>query len=226
MNPEGGRSPYPPRATCPKRSLQKNTSIPPPKPESSRPSTSNSHLAKSRRERIAAVRHKESPKRRNRRKQTHTRSQQRKRSRSRSRAHTISSNHEDYHPTGAEAILIEALRKDIAEAIRERAEFTKFTPQSISTTALLLVRFGIGNFQELRTTRADQRSHFIADAKKSYGFKSLKMTNELFALSPPPKRGRDIAKIEFDEVHLPRRLENFQLTYLRWPDRFDLLKKW
>ena len=85
--------------------------------------------------------------------------------------------------------MITAFEKDINEAIRERAEFTKFTAQSVSTTAQILVRFGIDTFQELRTTRADQRSHFIADAKKSYRFKSLKMLHELFALFPPTKKG-------------------------------------
>ena len=35
------------------------------------------------------------------------------------------------------------------------------------------------------------------------------MIRELFALFPPVKRGRDIAAIEFNEVHLPRRLSSF-----------------
>ena len=74
----------------------------------------------------------------------------------------------------------------IDEAIKERAEFTKFTASSISDTALILVRFGIDSFEEMRTTRADQRAHFIAGAKKLDGLRSLKLTRELFALLPPP----------------------------------------
>ena len=53
------------------------------------------------------------------------------------------------------------------------------------------------------------RGHFIADAKKHYGFKSLKLLRELFTSFPPLRRGRNIAPIEFTEVHLPRRLQNF-----------------
>ena len=98
---------------------------------------------------------------------------------------------------------------EITEGIRDRAEFLKFDTASIANTSLILVRFGIETFTELKTTRIDQRNHFIADAKKSYGSKSLKLLHELFALFPPINRGRNIASIEFNEVHLPRKLANF-----------------
>ena len=54
---------------------------------------------------------------------------------------------------------------DISEAIRDRAEFTKFDLHSIANTSRILVRFGVESFAEMRSTRADQRSHFVADAK-------------------------------------------------------------
>ena len=101
---------------------------------------------------------------------------------------------------------------EISDAVRDRTEFTKFDIHSIANTARILVRFGLDTFAEMRSTRSDQRAHFIADAKKSYGFKSLKLTHELFAPSPPLNRGGNIAAIEFNEVHLPKRLENFTVN--------------
>ena len=78
----------------------------------------------------------------------------------------------------------------------------------MANTARILVRFGIESFRELRTTRGDQRAHLIADAKKSNGFKSLKLVRELFSLFPPIKRGWNIASLEYTEAHLPKRLQN------------------
>ena len=77
---------------------------------------------------------------------------------------------------------------DIAESLRDRTEFSKFNAHAIANTAQILVRFGIESSQELRAKRADQRAHFIADAKKSYGFKSPKLARELFSLFPPVKK--------------------------------------
>ena len=101
------------------------------------------------------------------------------------------------------------MRNAIDEAIRDRVEFERFNSDTIARAALALVRFGIDAFDELRSTRADQRVHFISGAKKSYGFKSLKLLRELFALSPPLRKGRNIAHVEFTEVHLANRLQSF-----------------
>ena len=146
----------------------------------------------------------EAPSRRNRRERSRS---QIRHTRSSSRA-TISANHE-FAPSREERKAIDLMILEISEAIRDRAEFSKFDNRSVANTALILIRFGLDTFTELKTTRVDQRNHFIADAKKSYGFKSLKLLHELFALFPPIKRGRNIAAIEFNEVHLPRRLANF-----------------
>ena len=137
-----------------------------------------------------------------------SRSRKRRRaSRSDSRA-TGSSTHA-YRPGQEEQALINGMISELTEAIRDRAEFSKFDIHSIANSARILIRFGIESFAELRSTRADQRGHFIADAKKSYRFKSLKLIHELFSLFPPVKRGRNIASIEYNEVHLPKRLKGF-----------------
>ena len=78
---------------------------------------------------------------------------------------------------------------ELPDAIRDRAEFAKFDIHSIANSARILVRFGLVTFAEMRSTRADQRAHFIADAKKSYRFKSLKLIRELSSLFRPIKRG-------------------------------------
>ena len=119
-----------------------------------------------------------------------SRSDRRNQTRSSSRA-TRSSAH-NYRPCAAEQRSIEAMCNDITEDIRDRAEFAKFDLHCIDNTARIFARFGLGSFSEMRPTRADQRSHFVADAKKSYGFKSLKLTHELFALSPPSRKGETL----------------------------------
>ena len=101
------------------------------------------------------------------------------------------------------------MSNDIDDAWRDRVEFDRFNADAISNTALILVRFGIDAFAELRATWAERRAHFISDSKKSYGFKSPRLPRELFALSPPIRKGRNIAQIEVAEVHLPKRLQNF-----------------
>ena len=134
-----------------------------------------------------------------------SRSRSPRRSSSNSRVFTGSSAH-DYRPGTEEQSLINAMCSDISEAIRDRVEFAKYDTHSVANTARILVRFGLGSFAEFRPARPDQRAHFIADAKKSYGFKSLKLTHDLFSLFPPLKRGQNIDSIEFNEVHLPKRL--------------------
>ena len=89
------------------------------------------------------------------------------------------------------------------------AEFAKFDIHMIANTARILVRFGVDSMTELRAIRADRRAHFVDDAKKSYHFKSLKLMRELFALFPPIKKGINITSAEYNEVHLPKRLQNF-----------------
>ena len=100
---------------------------------------------------------------------------------------------------------------DIANAVEERAEFSRFTPDVVAVTATILVRFGIESFVELRSTRIDQRSHFLADAKKPYRFKSMKMVRELFATFPPVKKGRNLASMDFNEIQIPHRLKSLHL---------------
>ena len=87
----------------------------------------------------------------------------------------------DYHPSAAYLKLINRMCFDISLAIRGREEFRRFPPDAVSTTASIFVRFGIESFDEIRSTRVDQRSHFLADAKKSYRFKSTKLIREIFA---------------------------------------------
>ena len=99
--------------------------------------------------------------------------------------------------------LINSTRGEITIANRDRFEFAKFDIRSIANTDRVLVRFGIDAFAELRTNRADQRSHFIDGTKKSYEFKSIKLARGI--LGPPPptppphptphiwKKGRNIA---------------------------------
>ena len=137
------------------------------------------------------------------------RSRSKRKTSTRSSSRASGSSTHAYRPGPEEQALINSMCTDISDAIKERAEFQKFDIHSVANTARILVRFGIESFEEMRSTKADQRAHFIADAKKSYRFKSLKLTHELFALFPPIKRGRNIASIEYNEVHLPKRLKNF-----------------
>ena len=105
--------------------------------------------------------------------------------------------------------------RGVDEAINDRAEFTRFSPASIDATATIFARFGIDTFTDLRSTRADQRSHFLADAEKAYGFTEMKLVREIFATLPPVKKGGNIASVEFNEIHLPIRLKNFHVDLSR-----------
>ena len=86
-------------------------------------------------------------------------------------------------------MFITAMIREIDAAIAGRSEFSRFSQDSLRLSATILVRFGIETFPELRATRSDQRSHFLADAKKSYGFKSMKLIHEISATFPPVKKG-------------------------------------
>ena len=134
----------------------------------------------------------------------------------RSKSHTARSNSRlsnssshEYRPSRGEKTPIEQFVRDIEDVIKDRSEFNRFPKDSIRLTGMILVRFGIESFSELRSTRIDQRSHFLADAKKSYRSKSMKLIHEIFATFPPIKKGSNIATAEFNEIHLPRRLGNF-----------------
>ena len=59
--------------------------------------------------------------------------------------------------------------------------------------------------------RVDQRSRFLADAKKSYRFKSMKMVREISPAFPPVKKGRGIAALEFTEIQISHRLKSLKL---------------
>ena len=122
--------------------------------------------------------------------------------------HSNSTEHE-YRPSRDEKVFIEDLVRDLSAVITDRSDFARFSKGSVRLAATILVRFGIETLAELRSTRSDQRSHFLADAKKSYGSKSMKLVHEIFATFPPVKKGRNIATVEFNEIHLPRRLKNF-----------------
>ena len=140
-----------------------------------------------------------------------SRSKRRVSGRQRSSSQRSDSTIHDYRPSTAESKLINRTCFDISLAIRDRDEFQRFSPDAISTTTSIFVRFGIESFEELRSTRSDQRSHLLADAKKSYRSKSMKLIREIFASSPPVKKGRNIASVEFNEIHLPNRLGNFKI---------------
>ena len=108
--------------------------------------------------------------------------------RERSRSNNSHRSELEYRPSRDELKFITRLRTDLLEAVAERPDFARFSHTSADTTATILVRFGIETFNELRSTRADQRAHFIADAKKAYGFKSMKFLHEIFAAFPPVKK--------------------------------------
>ena len=148
--------------------------------------------------RQCSSRHKRSPRRRSTK-------------RGRSPSQRSNSTEHRYIPSRAERQSINRMCFAIAEGVKERAEFTRFCPDTVATTATILVRFGIETFEELRSTRADQRSHFLADAKKSYRFKSMKMIHELFATFPPLKKGRNITAMDFNEIQITQRLKSLKL---------------
>ena len=54
---------------------------------------------------------------------------------------------------------------DIAEAAQGRRDFIRPPPEAVALAATIFVRFGIDSFTELKSTRVDQRSHFLDGAK-------------------------------------------------------------
>ena len=97
----------------------------------------------------------------------------------------------------------------IADAIRDSSGCSEFTALSIPDTAHILIRFGIESFDEQRPARADQGIHFTTDVEISYGFKSPNLLREMFDVYPPVLRGRNIASVELNEVHLQKNLLHF-----------------
>ena len=116
-----------------------------------------------------------------------------RRSTQRNRSHSQHSNSTEhrYTPTREERKSINRMCFDIAEAVQGRHDFIRFPPETVALTATIFVRFGVDSFTELKSTRADQRSHFLADAKKPYRFKSMKMAREIFPRAPTAQKGEE-----------------------------------
>ena len=87
----------------------------------------------------------------------------------------------------------------------------RFNDDADDTAALLLVRFGAESAEELRSTRADRRSHFISDAEKSYGFLSMKVLREIPHLPRHLREAGTSIQWGYNEIHLSRRLPNFAI---------------
>ena len=130
--------------------------------------------------------------------------------RDRSRSQRSGCSLHQYIPPSDERASINRLCFDIADAAKDRPEFTLFDPDVAALTDKTFVRFGTGSFVDLRSTRADLRSHFLTDAKKTYRFKPMKMIQGIFAAPPPVKRGRDIDSVEFADALTPQRLESLR----------------
>ena len=97
--------------------------------------------------------------------------------------------HIRYRPEYSEAGARSTLRNDIAEMMRRRTEFPRCPFEAVTAAATIIVRFWADSFSELLSTLADRRSHFIDDAGKPYGFKSMEMIREVFAPAHVKKKG-------------------------------------
>ena len=97
----------------------------------------------------------------------------------------------------------------ITKAIRDRAERAKYTHEAISTTAHIVVRFGIDTFSEIRPARPGRGNRFAAGEGKWYGFKSITLIRWVIALLLPVRRGRNIDSVEYNDTRLPQKTRNF-----------------
>ena len=102
---------------------------------------------------------------------------------------------------------------DTADAAKGRTEFTRFDPDAVAHIAKIFVGFGIDSFMEPRSTRADQRARFLADARKPYRFKSMRMIREIPDAPPPVKRGRDLATMGYSEILTPQRSKSHRVDF-------------
>ena len=104
-----------------------------------------------------------------------------------------------------------ALFRGLLPAMRSRPELSQFSRQRES--AKTLYRYGRNNLKAAQDPKAPNLQHFMADVRKENGFRSLPFIYDLFDVSPPPKRGRNINDVEFVEPNIPRNLRKFNASF-------------